>query len=63
MAQEHTRMADSEQAVIVPLTGPNYTTWKMQCTMALKKGVWGVVSGTEAAPVEDAEDKVKERYA
>ena len=56
-------MADSEQAVIVPLTGPNYTTWKMQCTMALKKGVWGVVSGTEAAPVEDAEDKVKERYA
>ena len=28
-----------------------------------QKGVWGVVSGTEAAPVEDADDKVKERYA
>lgn len=57
-------MADSKQAVIVPLTGPNYATWKVQCTMALKKeGVWGVVSGTEAAPAEDADDKVKERYA
>lgn len=57
-------MADSKQAVIVPLTGSNYATWKVQCTMALKKeGVWGVVSGTETAPAEDADDKVKERYA
>ena len=50
-------MVDSKQAVIVPLTGPNYVTWKVQCTMVLKKeGVWSIVSGTEAAPAEDAEE-------
>ena len=25
--------------------------------------MWGVMSGTEAAPVEDTDDKVKEYYA
>ena len=57
-------MADSKQAVIVPLTGPNYATWKVQCTMALKKeGVWSIVNGAEAPPADDAEAKVLERYA
>ena len=32
--------------------------------MALnKEGVWGVMNGTEAALVEDADDKVKEHHA
>jgi len=50
-------MADLKQAVIVPLTGPNYATWKVQCTVALKKGAWGIVSSTKAAPGDDAEAK------
>ena len=51
-------MADSKQSVIVSLAILNYATWKMQYMMALKKeGVLGIVSGTEAAPAEDANDK------
>ena len=46
--------------LIVPLNGSNYATWKVQCTMALKKDrVWRIVSGTEVAP-EDAREL--ERY-
>ena len=37
------------------LNGGNYPTWKIQCKMALmKEHLWGIVSGTEAAP-EDPE--------
>ena len=50
--------------MVVPLTGPNYTTWKVQCTTALKKEkVWSIVSGTEAAPAENTEERGLERYA
>ena len=39
---------------IVPLTGANFPTWKVQCQMALMKGgLWGIVNGSETAP-EDA---------
>ena len=42
-------------AGIVQLDGGNYPTWKIQCKMALmKEHLWGIVSGTEAAP-EDPE--------
>ena len=37
MGQECARMVDLKQAVIVPLKGPNYATWKVQCMMALNK--------------------------
>ena len=57
-------MAELKQVSIVPLKGPNYATWKVQCTMALKKdGVWGIVSDTEEAPASDADPKERERYA
>lgn len=39
----------------VPLNDGNYATWKIQCKMALiKERIWGIVNGTEEAPVEDA---------
>ena len=45
-------MAESKLA-IVPLTGANYPTWKIQCKMSLiKDGLWGIVDGSEAAPAE-----------
>ena len=56
-------MVDSKQAIIVSLTGPNYATWKVQCTVALKKGVWSIVSGTEAAPAENTKERVLECYS
>ena len=48
-------MSDSKSSVtIVPLTGNNFPTWKVQCKMALMKdGLWGLVSGTETVPSED----------
>ena len=51
------RMATKLKHVsIVPLNRSNYLTWKVQCTMALKKdGVWRIVSGTEEAS-EDARE-------
>ena len=30
-------MAELKQVSIVPLKGPNYATWKVQCMMAFKK--------------------------
>ena len=36
---------------VVPLNGTNYTTWKIQCRMALmKEGLWRIVTGDEVAP-------------
>ena len=41
---------------VVPLNSSNYSTWKIQCKMALvKEGLWGIVDGTETAPTEVAE--------
>ena len=40
-------MAELKTA-IVPLTGKNYPTWKVQCKMALMKdSLWGIVAGSE----------------
>ena len=46
------RMAEGRNTVaIVPLSGKNYGTWKVQAKMALlKEGLWGIVQGTEVAP-------------
>ena len=39
------------KTVVVPLTGPNYCTWKIQCKMSLMRdGLWGIVSKTEDEP-------------
>ena len=51
-------MADSKSMVIVPLSGSNYGTWKVQCRMALMKdSLWGIVSGSETAPSQADVDK------
>ena len=43
-------MAEIKTA-IVPLTGANYPTWKVQCKMSLiKDGLWGVIKANETAP-------------
>ena len=53
-------MAEAKTITIVPLNESNYGTWKIQCRMALMKdGLWGIVSGTEAAPAESDADKYK----
>lgn len=45
-------------AAIVSLKGANYSTWKVQCHMALvREGLWGVVAGTETAPEEAEADR------
>ncbi len=45
-------------AAIVSLKGANYSTWKVQCLMALvQEGLWGIVAGTETAPEEAEADR------
>ena len=47
------------KSLIVPLTGSNYPTWKVQCKMSLmKEGLWSIVNGSETAP----EGSSAERY-
>ena len=49
-------MAESKFAVIVPLQGSNYPTWKLQCQMTLmKENLWGSVNGSETAPADGAD--------
>ena len=49
-------MAESKSVTVIPLNSVNYSTWKIQCKMALiKDGLWGIASGSETAPVEAAE--------
>ena len=45
-------MAGSTRSTaLVPLTGTNYPTWRVQCKMALMKdNLWGIVSGSETEP-------------
>ena len=44
-------MAESKTVVLVQLNNSNYSTWKIQCKMALiKEGLWGIVNGTETVP-------------
>lgn len=46
-------MAESMMVAVVPLNHTNYSTWKVQCKMALiKEELWGIVNGTETAPDE-----------
>ena len=55
-----TKMAESKTSAIVPLSGANYPTWKVQCRMALvRDGLWGIVSGTETAPTEGGDRRSK----
>ena len=59
-ARETFRMAESKTVAVVPLNSSNYSTWKIQFKMALvKDGLWGIVSGSETAPTEGADQQVK----
>ena len=56
--------SDSKTVTIVPLTGKNYATWKIQCQMALvKDGLWTIVNESEDPPAEEASDEKKAKYA
>ena len=45
---------------VVLLNSTNYSTWKIQCKVALiKEGFWDIVNGTETAPTEGAERQAK----
>ena len=53
-------MAESKTVTVVPLSSTNYSTWKIQCKMALiRDGLWGIVNETETAPTEGAEAQAK----
>ena len=47
-------MAEGRNTVaIIPLNSQNYGTWKVQTKLALlRDGLWGIVQGTEVAPVD-----------
>jgi transposase InsO family protein len=50
------KMASESKTAIVPLNDSNYSTWKVQCRMALMKdGLWGIVTGTERCPDQAAD--------
>ena len=53
--------SDSRTVTLVPLNGSNYSTWKVQCQMALMKdGLWNIANGTETAPTGgDADRRAK----
>ena len=49
--QSFESIAESKSVAIVPLRGSNYSTWKLQCQMALvRDGLWNIVDGTETIP-------------
>ena len=49
-------MAELRSVTVVPLNGSNYSTWKIQCKMALiKDGLWGIVSSEEDPPGREEE--------
>ena len=45
--------AESKVTTVVPLIGNNYSTWKVQCKMALMRdSLWSIVAKQETAPVD-----------
>ena len=58
-------MAESKTTVmVVPLSGKNYPTWKVQCRMALMKdGLWNIVKGTKTPPPTTETEKYQKYVA
>ena len=53
-------MAESKIVAVVSLNSMNYSTWKIQCKMALmKERLWGIVNGTERAPTKNANQQAR----
>ena len=56
--------AEAKTISIVPLNGSNYSTWKIQCRMALMKdGLWSLVDGPEVVPSQTEVEKYAEYVA
>lgn len=50
--------SEMKTVATVILKGSNCDTWKVQCRMELVKGgLWSIVSGSEAFPSEDCNEK------
>ena len=48
---------DSKNVALVPLNGKNYSTWKVQCRMAvMRDGLWDIVNNKEKIPTEGDKD-------
>ena len=53
------KMADDSNSKIEKLNGSNYKTWKFNCKLVLmNKDLWGIVVGTDKAPVADEDGNV-----
>ena len=47
---------ETMEILIKPFNGLNYTTWKVQCNIALiKEGLWNIATGKENAPENQGE--------
>ena len=45
---------ESKVTTVVPLSGTNHSTWKVQCKMALiREGLWDIVTKKEVAPADE----------
>ena len=56
-------MTESRTVNLVPLTSSNYTTWKLQCQMALmREGLWSIVNATEASPADGVDEATRQKY-
>ena len=47
---------------LVPLNGTNYATWKVECKMIIRDGVWNIVNGTEIVPDSRTEMGLHAKY-
>jgi len=49
-------MLESSTVTVVPLSSTNYSSWKVQCKIALiKEGLCSIVNGTETEPEGNAD--------
>lgn len=56
-------MTTGDTKYVVALKEGNYATWKIQCRMALMKdNLWTIVSETEVAPVDGADEAVVAKF-
>ena len=53
-------VTDSKNIALGPLNGKSYSTWKVQCQMALMRdGLWDIVNNKEKIPPEGDKDILK----
>ena len=47
---------------VVPLKGTNYPSWKVQCRILIREGLWGIVAGTKEALSSEREAESYAKY-